>query len=468
MSVYPRPPTVLTRQLQFVPLRRANPTTAAQYVFLTIVSDNCNVLLRDLSVMNTHSAPFIFNLPNEVLREIISFIPGDHIFCYQTIDGETELAIQILVLMSVSRRFRMIALEADFWTSQMEDFNFDSLLPNRPLNHPPESYEDAQSWLLATNRFKALIRNASISSRLGAKIRWTFSTFFLLDLAIVDIPHFRETVREITLDMTEIKSLGQLSLCPSITKLTLSEQVECITLNQIHLSCPLLEELVVLCRLNKCFGTLKDLSNLRSLTVHAQGPNLKHPTRFLPIRSSSTLTYLELVGFEISPEAKQPFSIFTSLTDLSLSPLTANFCDVIAELSTKLTSFSSEIPEVTSLPKVIRMLSSESLRRLTTLKLHISPFACESANTYKQYSYSVLQIITVALPSLEVFHTQMYIEEDGCQMFGQCRSLKKLSLLLGREEDSIERTAQIIELIREGFDGLEEKPSISVDYEFVL
>jgi hypothetical protein len=364
----------------------------------------------------------------------------------------------------------MIALEAEFWTSKIQDFDFDSLLPTLPA-YPPGSYEDAELWL-QRNRIKALIKNDSISSRLGAKIRWTFSTFPLLDLAVLDIPDFRHTVREITLRMKKIEHLTQLSLCPRITKLNLSHDVKSINLGQIHFSCPFLEELIVV-GLSNYSGTLNDLSTLRSLTIRTDPGYFELPIDLIPLHSTSTLTYLDLYDFDtISPEAKQALFTFLSLTHLSLLPLTDDVCDAIAELPTKLTSFNclGIYPDCDALPpKVIKMLSSESLSRLTTLKLHIGSDDWESAEAYKQYSYSVLQTITVALPSLEVFETQMCLEEDGCQMFGQWHGLKKLTVRLdsGGEVDPDERMAHITDCIRKVFDGWKEKPLISVSYECI-
>jgi hypothetical protein len=413
--------------------------------------------------------PFIFNLPNEVLREIVSFIPGDEMFWYQTVDGKWKQSIQVLVLMSVSRRFRMIAMEAELWTSK--DFDFDSIFPEVMLVYPPDSYQDAQLWLLGMNRVKALLKNDIISSRLEAKIRWTFSAFPLLELAILDIPRFRHTVREITLEMKEVEHLGQLSLCHHITKLILSNSVISVNLGQIPLSCPLLEELEVLLPSNYS-GTLNDLSILRSLSIEAAIETENDlPIDLIPLHSTSTLTSLELLSFDkFSPDAKQALSTFSSLAHLSLAPLTNDVCDVLAELSAKLTSFDCGWihPDDQPPPQVIRMLSSESLSRITTLKLYINPEDWESTEAHQQYSYSVLQAITVALPSLEAFETQMHIAEDECQLFGQCLSLKRLILTLSisSEVDPEERTAQITDCIRKVFRGAE-KPLISVSYEFM-
>jgi hypothetical protein len=50
--------------------------------------------------MDTHSTPLIFNLLNELLHKIISFLPGDGKFLHQTLDGKQKWAIQMLVIMS--------------------------------------------------------------------------------------------------------------------------------------------------------------------------------------------------------------------------------------------------------------------------------------------------------------------------------------------------------------------------------
>jgi F-box domain len=415
-------------------------------------------------------SPFIFNLPNELLREIINFLPGHHLFWLETLDGNIKWAIQILVLMSVSRRFRMIALEAEFWTCR--DFDFDSLFEWR---RPLDPFEAARKWLVEMNRVKALTKNNRITSHLGRKTQWTFSASYLLDFAILEIPHFRETVREITLCMPEaVKSFGKLSLCPHTTKLALSEGVGSVDVGQIHLSCPFLEELVIGGSLTNYSGTLHDLSNLRSLVIHTRQAPGELPLDLIPLHSTSTLSHLELDG-RISPEAKKALSTFPNLTHFEILPLTAEICDFIPELSSvKLTAFgcvwfSLKVPP---LPKLMRMFCSESLSRLTTLKFHIIPYNLESTEAYKQYSHSILKTITLALPFLEEFYAQMYMEEDGCQMFRQWRSLKKLTLKLARAGEQVDckalekHMAHLTDCFRKVFEGVEEKPLILVSVEY--
>ena len=166
----------------------------------------------------------------------------------------------MLVIMSVSRRFRMIALEAKFWTSKY--FDFDSLFPDDECSDSPDR---ALRWLRQMNRLKALIKNDRIAFHVDAKTQRTFSTHYLLDFAILNIPHFRQTVREVTLSMTVIYNLGQLSLCCHITDLNISAAgFESISLCQIPQSCPLLEELSIYFFDLRYSGTINAISSLRS------------------------------------------------------------------------------------------------------------------------------------------------------------------------------------------------------------
>jgi hypothetical protein len=376
----------------------------------------------------------------------------------------------------------MIALEATFWTS--EDFDFDSLFPYR--GPPPDSSNSAGLWLGKMRRVKALIKNDRIASYLRAKTQWTFSTPSLLDCAILDIPDFLQTVREATLRMYQYDNLDQLSLCSQITKLTIAEvRIESIGLGKIHQSCPFLEELSFQLAdhsLSSYSGTINDLSSLRSLIVALQWHTKAFPVDLIPLRSASTLTYLKLHSFvTISPEAKTALSTFPNITCLDFSPLTddlfdGTMCDVIAELSSKLTIFVCDCCyfEDNPLPKVVRMFSSESLSQLTTLKIYFTSYeGCdddEAAEIYKHYSYTVLQTITAALPCLEEFDARMYIEEDCCQMFAKWHNLKRLTLKLiwtraeRRDPGALikRKVSGLTECIKKVFEGLEEKPLITV------
>jgi hypothetical protein len=150
----------------------------------------------------------------------------------------------------------MIALEAEFWTSKY--FDFDSLFPDDECSDL--AFERALRWLGQMKRLQALIRNDRIAFHLDAKTQWTFSTHYLLDFAILNIPHFRQNVREIT--MTKDVGLGQLPLCYHITHLTIAVFHESISLPQIPLSFPLLEELSIHFTDLRYNGTINALSSL--------------------------------------------------------------------------------------------------------------------------------------------------------------------------------------------------------------
>jgi hypothetical protein len=349
----------------------------------------------------------------------------------------------------------MIALEAKFWTSKY--FDFDSLFPD---TDGFDSFERALRWLGQMKRLQALIRNDRIAFHLDAKTQWRFSTHYLLDFAIFNIPHFRQNVREIT--MTE-PDLGRLPLCYHITHLNIDVFHESISLPQIPLSFPLLEELSIHFTDLRYYGTINALSSLRSLKISVRQP-LPFPVDLTPLHSASTLTHLNLASFtEITTEASPALSTFPNLTHLQWSPLYADSCDSISNLSSKLTTFLCYYCPIENAPlqNVLRMFRSESLSRLTTLTFHISLYDYQmySSIEYRQYCYSILQTITASLPCIENFRAQIYIEEDWCQMFAKWRSLKSLHLLeVGRDNSYLERRIQLTDCIRKVFDGLEEKP----------
>lgn len=425
------------------------------------------------NAMDTNSTPFIFNLPNELLRDIASWLRAGHYFWYQTPDGERKRAIQILVVMSISQRFRMAALEVEFWTS--EDFDFDSLLPEGVYPNTPS--RAAQTWYATMNRLNALLKNDRIASRLGAKTRWTFSNPTLLDFAILNIPNFRHTVREIKLP---VRGIAKLYLCSRITKLTLSEIDRRIRLVQIHESCPFLEELNI-DYIDNHSGTLNDLSSLQTLNIFYNG-NTPVGTGLIPLRSTSTLTHFTLTGNNatLTPEAMQVLSTFPNLTHLELDTLNNDTCDFMAALSSKLTFFACSYChwENNSLPTVIRMFCSESLSRLTHLQFFIS-FDHSNENApqqprfaMSQYNYEVLDTITTALPCIEECFAGIIVEENWCPMFARWRNLEELglrncfSILEGGGDEEVERLNRLNlylqDCIRRVFDSWEDAPLISV------
>jgi hypothetical protein len=414
--------------------------------------------------MDTHPTPFIFKLPNEFLRDIVLFLPGHFMFWLRTPDGTVMRTMQILVLMSISRRFRMIALEAEFWTSK--HFDFDSLWRY--------TVDPSKAALAKTSRIKALVKNDEIASRLGQKTQWKFSSSYLLDCAILNIPDFVRNIREVDFYMDQ-DSLGQLSLCSRITKLTLSGKS--VNLGQIHQSCPFLAEFAFHRWRSTYSGTINDISSLRSLNVEGSWVSYEaFPANLVPLRSASTLTHLKLTNFEkISPEARQLLSTFTNLTHLELTPLGNDSSDIIAELSSKLTTFICDCSyfDENPLPKIQRMFCSESMSRITTLRIHFTSAELddEDVKINKHYSYSVLEMITSALPRLEKFDVEMYIEVHWCQMFAKWRNLKRLTLrplrseseeALWNPEKGMKYANELQDVFEGAFEGWEQKPLVTI------
>jgi hypothetical protein len=429
----------------------------------------------DPSTYAGRPTPFIFKLPNEVLHKIFSFLPGldvEYWSRWYVKDGYgNHRALQMLTLMSVSRRFRMVALEAEFWIA--EEFDFDSLFPpyvNADYAH--RAPETGEIWLAKMNRIRSLLKDETISRRLGAKTRWRFTTTYFFEFAMLDIPHFRQTVREVKLPAIDV---NKLSLCSCITKLTLYLPMDIpFDLGQIHKSCPVLEHLE-LSGVHEYSGTLHDLCSLQSLRLTYWDGDELHQIHLVPLNSKSTLTSLCMhVYEEMNPEALQALSAFSNLRYLELGRFTGEICECISELSSKLeTVIGHFYMDSNPLQNVVRMLFSESLSRLTSLNITVEDGdpSGDSADIYKEYCCSILQTITLRLRFLEEFAAKMYLDPAWCQMLPTLRNLKRLDLkfyCLTEEDHDPELVMRLSEYVRKSFDGLEEKPVISVGWGFTF
>src|SRR5580700_3003550 len=82
---------------------------------------------------STNYPASINSLPNEILENVLRFIPMANSVECRTSEA-TRVTSQVIVLLHVSRTFRLVTLSSDFWLEP--DFDIASLCPSRRmLNH---------------------------------------------------------------------------------------------------------------------------------------------------------------------------------------------------------------------------------------------------------------------------------------------------------------------------------------------
>ena len=159
----------------------------------------------------------ILILPNEILREIFSLLPPyDRVRFTDDDDEEHDLA-QILVLRSVSRRFRALYYGLDFWYNDNSDFS--KLLP---------SNDDKQ--LQPVRFFSQLYGDENFARRFSRKPGWIFSSLESLIVLIATVPRFRHSARRIVLMLDEeddtAAAIRALKQCHHVTELALQVESE--------------------------------------------------------------------------------------------------------------------------------------------------------------------------------------------------------------------------------------------------
>jgi hypothetical protein len=194
--------------------------------------------------MNSHqsnSRKTILSFPNEILHQIFSHIlnSGKFRIKFQDENGNDHNLPQILVLRSISRRFRAIGNEADMWYD--EEFDFAHLVFRRRFQK--RKYEVCEGLFL-----KALLSDKEFVRCLGRKTAWRFSSLEGLFTILRDVPSFQQNAR--TIRLYEFRNgvfiaIDRLRACDHVTKISVSSPTEIGDLDLVANSCPFLEELAL-------------------------------------------------------------------------------------------------------------------------------------------------------------------------------------------------------------------------------
>ena len=307
-------------------------------------------------------------LPNEVLREIFSFLPPYDRVEFTDTEGIKHGLAQILILRSVSRRFRTVFYDLEFWYD--DDSDFSKLLP--------WNVNRTQS----VRFFKHLYEDRNFAPCFSNKAGWTFSSLRSLLSLTTKVPQFRQNARRVALILEKEEdrdaAIRALNSCHHITELSLLVETERyvdyyspFNLSSVARSFPYLESLT-LTGIRHSKGSLNN-TNLKCLVIRMRnwptGPYVV--SSLIPFNSARTLTKLSLVlYFDIDFRGVNPFDSLVNLTDLELFPLKHELWKPLITAKFNLLHFSTEIHTNSPLSEVVSVIfSSPCFKRLQSFNI---------------------------------------------------------------------------------------------------
>jgi hypothetical protein len=388
--------------------------------------------------MNSHkssSGTTILSFPNEILHKIISYtlISGEFRIKFKDENGNNHNVPQILVLRSVSRRFRAIGNEADIWYG--ESFDFGHLVSfNR--------WEGRKKEALEGDFFKTLLSDKSFVCCLERKSAWQFSSLEGLFAVLRDVSSFQQNARTIALhDFKNGVSiaLDRLRACDRITKISVTLLIEPSDLNSIAESCPFLEELF-LYELDEYYGMMRQDAaltigslrmnwRLRTLALGFaadRADNILFRTSLVPFNSAQTLTKLILQDCSqvFDSLTESVLSVFRNLKDLRLNPFPNGFRDILNRATFTLTTFKVDFLD-RNFAEVREILSSDRFRGLKHLSI------CDIYSDDDATKKNLIPFLVKQFQVLETLELGMEMALPlQCQLFTNMRRLCFLRVVI--------------------------------------
>jgi hypothetical protein len=264
----------------------------------------------------------IEKVPNEVLEQILSFLP-----VYAPEQGYTLAAIEFvktgqptsltrtMVLLQVSRQFRAVVQRLKFWYHF--GFKFEDLVPwPRQVRHSLDWKRGHEIKSIRTARlFEALFADPHFASCLRYKSAWTFEYGTTWEAALRSIPSFPQTIRQLrlyldfgTVSLSELRSHSQLADVTVIShiELDLTELRHLPPIRRLALEFP-----------PNCNGSLAWMRGLQELKLRQsdsyddEGYSISYSdvrdNQLLPVMSADTLTRLHISNCHDTPESLNAF-----------------------------------------------------------------------------------------------------------------------------------------------------------------
>jgi hypothetical protein len=378
----------------------------------------------------------ILDLPNEVLHKILSFLPdpssADSQVWYEDEDGKLLKVSQPLLLRSVSRRFRTIVYELDFW--------YDYQFTFADLANPGYSVSVFTRNRQEEQLLKVLFTDADLVHSLGRKREWKFTGLGGLMAVLKGIPMFRQNVRKIDLEMLDDETprhesepsppniaIEKLATCHHVTTLSL-HLTDNVDLDAIAISFPSLEVLYFSQSLEYS-GSLHNFNSLRIVSVESWSIDISTMSTFLPLNCSETLTELAIEGGKISNPAfdTRPLDTFVNLKSLAIDPLCDSICDYIVRAQIHLHSFqTSLIRRYVSVDKFFNMIHAQSLRTVKEFGL-TNIHDRDAPHGNEEYWKLIIDAVSCTLVSVEELILVAPLRTSWCPFFTRMRALTLLN-----------------------------------------
>jgi hypothetical protein len=276
-------------------------------------------------------------IPNETLDLIISFIPLDEFVSYRGPAYQKLKLHQVVVLMHVSRRFRVTMQQHNFWLDTY--FCFDSLV----------DHESSRQGRRVSSLCCTMFSDPYFLECLRRKTEWCFSTLEVLFAIAACVPSFNQSVRGISfeldwpddaiLPLRNCKNLVQLDLC--------SSSHGPFNLSKIGQYCPQLRSLTLVLPYYT-FGSLDNLRNLEELKISLYESD---GTSILPYRSADTLTRMTINHSHLPDATIVSLKSFTSLKHVTAEdfPIGDGLGELMEEMTTDLESLDTWVEVLTPL-----------------------------------------------------------------------------------------------------------------------
>ena len=426
-------------------------------------------------MMSNPEASFIFTLPNETLLHICSFLsPYDRVR-FRADDGVEHNLPQILILRSISRRFRETSYRLSFW--YQDDADFSSLVPSTSSKY--------KRLFCEHHFFMALYSDKNLANCLSKKTGWVFSSIEHLLYVIRAVPFFHSSIRRLTLKPPEQKDIWVairiLALINRITELSLQVGPLESELDEVSfdLSCvapsfPLVQSLTI-SGLEQHEGVLHD-RHLRRLMIHACYTGGDFSASLLPLNSAQSLTSFCIVNVtEPFVGPNQSLDLFTNLTDFEAVPLSDEVCLALTESKITLRRFGARIfTQDPTEEDIAVMFSSHCFRNLQDLTINCAIHGTVTPDLYLESATIVIQAITCHLQSVHTLAFDMGMDISWCALFISMKNLRSLrwaiqnddrgKILFRHGQQGNNQEDALKKVIQEFERNFEEKPSLLFDF----
>jgi hypothetical protein len=384
--------------------------------------------------METVSTAYINRLPNEILSMIFEIVYEDdepymeRLYPPRSSTSGGSVA-SILVLRWVSRRFRFIVNDLDFW----RDRDFDLLqifeLPN------PTPFRNAQFVI-------TLLKDESIVFALSPKSSWVFLNVDTFFTTLINVPAMCQNTRKIEFNKLNVGlgfAIDRLSLFSCLVNLSIlidsypgSETL--VNFDAIVRSCPLLQELDIGLMIDYC-GSLENAAFLRSLSVSfkPRAPGVRLSSALFPLKSAQVLSkfMIDQLCADLNDFDYKLFEPFVNLTSFGTRCFTPEFCNLLVNGEFFLRNLSIRVcseywAALSTAPTLPDLFFASSLERLRKLYFSVD---CDTDIRDPNFPFDKFKAIIRAITSLrylEILGLTMVLQLSWCDRFALLRNLKLL------------------------------------------